>query len=108
MPKSKSVFTKDGVELPPLPWSDKPEHILAHRENHEDISRGIAAMISLSNFGGLHEDCPKGDCRRRKACMGSRRATSGPKKGLYEAPPYCIAVNREEIRDILQENGLLG
>jgi hypothetical protein len=101
-----SVFTKDGIELPRLPWSDDPRHILAQRDTHEETSSQIEAMISLSNAIGMHRDCPIANCRRHKTCRGSQIATSGRKAGLFCKPPYCIEVNREDIREILLECGL--
>ena len=99
------AVTADGIELPALPWSDKPEHALGRRAMDEDASRGVALYVKLVDLLALHQFCQKPKCRRAQKCCGARLETSGAKKGLYGGHPPCFGTLQEPVRQVVQGAG---
>ena len=100
---SEPVFTKDGIALPPLPWSDKPEHILGQRACDEEQQRVRSIMIRMANHFGVSAICSNPKCARRKSCSGWEVARSGRLAGLLTDFPECFYEFREEFHVQCQE-----
>jgi hypothetical protein len=97
------AYTKDGIPLPALPWSDDPKHALGQRAMDEDNSRSYEVLVEVVAGLGLFQACKKQKCKRLKKCCGFKIVKSGRRQGLYEGYPDCFTDFREPIRDILME-----